>query len=88
MLRCPHHPPDVTPTLPPISALITPYASTPRHLQSLHSHGALKIYLLCLILSAAYHAYLCVVPSQHASNATPLSACDSKPEHKHDSQIP
>ncbi|MBW0538359.1 hypothetical protein O181_078074 [Austropuccinia psidii MF-1] len=29
MLRCPHHPPDLTPTLPPISALITPYASTP-----------------------------------------------------------
>ncbi|MBW0525494.1 hypothetical protein O181_065209 [Austropuccinia psidii MF-1] len=29
MLTCPHCPLDVTPTLPPISSLITPYASTP-----------------------------------------------------------
>ncbi|MBW0528895.1 hypothetical protein O181_068610 [Austropuccinia psidii MF-1] len=29
MLTRPHCPLDVTPTLPPISSLITPYASTP-----------------------------------------------------------
>ncbi|MBW0557056.1 hypothetical protein O181_096771, partial [Austropuccinia psidii MF-1] len=29
MLTRPHPPPDETPTLPPISALTTPYASTP-----------------------------------------------------------
>ncbi|MBW0592029.1 hypothetical protein O181_131744 [Austropuccinia psidii MF-1] len=28
MLTCPHRPPDVTPPLPPISTLTTPYAPT------------------------------------------------------------
>ncbi|MBW0563299.1 hypothetical protein O181_103014 [Austropuccinia psidii MF-1] len=50
MLTHPHHPPDETPTLPPISALTTPYPSAPPPhlllgLQSLRCCGALK---LCL----------------------------------------
>ncbi|MBW0575429.1 hypothetical protein O181_115144 [Austropuccinia psidii MF-1] len=35
-------PPDMPPTLPPISTLITPYASTPRRSQSICSRGALS----------------------------------------------
>ncbi|MBW0549313.1 hypothetical protein O181_089028 [Austropuccinia psidii MF-1] len=50
----------------------------PRRSQSIHSCGTLKIYLLrCpqpslhLLLSAVYHAYAHVVPSQHASDTAP-----------------
>ncbi|MBW0481292.1 hypothetical protein O181_021007 [Austropuccinia psidii MF-1] len=80
MLPCPHPPPDETWTVPPISTLTTPYASTPPchlllGLQSLCCCGALKLCLqchphrpLCLLLSAAYHPYTCEVPSQHSSN--------------------
>ncbi|MBW0547770.1 hypothetical protein O181_087485 [Austropuccinia psidii MF-1] len=50
MLTRPCPPPDETPTLPPISALTTPYASAPPPhlllgLQSLHCCGALKLFL-------------------------------------------
>ncbi|MBW0467094.1 hypothetical protein O181_006809 [Austropuccinia psidii MF-1] len=68
---------NTAPPSPPSSLLTLPH---PCRLQSLCSRGALKIYLLhhpqpslCLILSAVYHAYACVVPSQHASDAAPPS---------------
>ncbi|MBW0520609.1 hypothetical protein O181_060324 [Austropuccinia psidii MF-1] len=88
MLTCPHRPPNVTPTLPPISTLTTPYAITPpplnmlmlpRHPQDMPP--TLPLPLLTpstthLILSNAYHPYACVVPSQHAydTNLTPASS--------------
>ncbi|MBW0570907.1 hypothetical protein O181_110622 [Austropuccinia psidii MF-1] len=73
MLMHPHPPPDETPTLPPISALTTPYAFTPLPLPSLYSHGALPTCLRCHLPSlrasaSANHPYACVVPSQNASN--------------------
>ncbi|MBW0496340.1 hypothetical protein O181_036055 [Austropuccinia psidii MF-1] len=82
---------DVTPTIPPISALSTPYASTSLWL---------KIFMLppkpqdipptlpstlvmppptSLILCAAYHAYASVVPSSHASDAAPANSYSSAP---------
>ncbi|MBW0582289.1 hypothetical protein O181_122004 [Austropuccinia psidii MF-1] len=62
MLTHPHPPPDETPTLPPISALTTPYASAPPPhlllgLQSLCCCGALKLCLQCGLPSlCAYSA--------------------------------
>ncbi|MBW0489852.1 hypothetical protein O181_029567 [Austropuccinia psidii MF-1] len=61
-------PQDETMMLPPISTLTTPYASAPRFLQSLRSHGALKICLrhhpqpsLCLRTPATYHSHASVL---------------------------
>ncbi|MBW0490895.1 hypothetical protein O181_030610 [Austropuccinia psidii MF-1] len=53
MLTRPHPPPDETPTLPPIAALTTPYASAPPPhlllgLKSLCCCGALNALLTCL----------------------------------------
>ncbi|MBW0582404.1 hypothetical protein O181_122119 [Austropuccinia psidii MF-1] len=79
MLTCLHPPPDETPTLPPISALTTPYTSAPPPhlllgLQSLRCHGAFK---LCLqrcphppnMPPTLLTIFTLTVPSQHASNA-------------------
>ncbi|MBW0518848.1 hypothetical protein O181_058563, partial [Austropuccinia psidii MF-1] len=61
----PHHPPDETPTLPPISVLTTPYAFTPPPLPSLCSRGALPTSLILTLTKVpsryapdtAYHPY-------------------------------
>ncbi|MBW0465752.1 hypothetical protein O181_005467 [Austropuccinia psidii MF-1] len=69
MLTCPHPPPGETPKLPPISALTTPYASTPPPhlligLQSLRCCGALKLCLQC----GPHPPSRLLTPTQHASD--------------------
>ncbi|MBW0520464.1 hypothetical protein O181_060179 [Austropuccinia psidii MF-1] len=57
--HCPHHSRHI------FSLACNPY--TPAAPSCYTSDSALTP--LCLILSAAYHPYACVVPSQHASDA-------------------
>ncbi|MBW0549860.1 hypothetical protein O181_089575 [Austropuccinia psidii MF-1] len=76
----PHCSEDVTPTLPPISALTTPYASTPQPLNLLTLRWCPQDMPLTpplpllmpspthLILSDPYHPYAHIVPSQHSSD--------------------
>ncbi|MBW0518779.1 hypothetical protein O181_058494 [Austropuccinia psidii MF-1] len=76
-----HTPPDETPTLPPISALTTPYSSAPTPhlllgLQSLNCCRTLKLFL-----RRRPHPPLCLLaPTQHASDAAyhPY-ACSARP---------
>ncbi|MBW0523364.1 hypothetical protein O181_063079 [Austropuccinia psidii MF-1] len=67
MLMRPQPPPDEIPTLPPISALTTPYASAPRLiLPSAYNHYAPEVpssYASNAALTPAYHPYACGVPS-------------------------
>ncbi|MBW0506219.1 hypothetical protein O181_045934 [Austropuccinia psidii MF-1] len=79
MVMCPDPPPDETPKLPPISALTTPYASTPplltifmllQHPQdetTMRPSPLLKLPHPCLIFSLSYNPYASAGPSCYAS---------------------
>ncbi|MBW0562613.1 hypothetical protein O181_102328 [Austropuccinia psidii MF-1] len=64
-------PPDMPPTLPPISALITPYTSTPPPRPQDIPPTPSPTHL---ILFTNYHPYTLAVSSLHASDAAPTPA--------------
>ncbi|MBW0520653.1 hypothetical protein O181_060368 [Austropuccinia psidii MF-1] len=92
MLMRPQRPPDETPTLPPISVLITPYTFTPPPLPSLPLRMPSRHCLPSLRLrssprhaaNTSYHPYTRGVPSQHAPDTTYPYACVVPSEHAPD----